>query len=83
MMAVSVKDVYGTRGYNELLPFASMSATLGTSATTVVIGYVVDALGTGVGYTVSLWGGIGMVGIMTLLLFVSIRQGRKLAAKYA
>lgn len=82
MMAVSVKDVYGTRGYNELLPFASMSATLGTSATTVVIGFVVDALGTGLGYTVSLWGGIGMTGIMALLLYVSIKRGRKLAAQY-
>ena len=83
MMAVSVKDVYGTRGYNELLPFASMSATLGTSATTVVIGYVVDGLGTTLGYTVSLWGGVGMACIMALLLAVSIRGGRKLAAAYA
>lgn len=64
MMSVAVKDVYGSRGYKDLLAYASISATLGTSVIVSVIGFVVDALGPGTGYTVCLVGGLAMTGIM-------------------
>ena len=81
MMSVAVKDVYGSRGYKDLLAYASISATLGTSVIVSVIGFVVDALGPGTGYTVCLVGGLAMTGIMALLLALSVPGGRRLVAR--
>ena len=82
MIAIAVKDVYGSRGYGELLSYSSMASTLGTALNMCLIGFVVDAFGPQRGYIVSLWGGIALCALMGVLLFVSVKSGRKLAGRY-
>ena len=82
MIAISVKDVYGSRGYGDLLGYSSLVSTLGTSLNNCLIGFVVDGFGKQKGYIVSLWGGVVMTAAMGVLFIVSIRGGRKTAARF-
>ena len=82
MIAISVKDVYGSRGYGDLLAYSSLVSTLGTSLNNCLIGFVVDGFGKQRGYIISLWAGAGMTLVMGILFIVSVRGGRKTAARF-
>jgi len=82
MIAISVKDVYGTRGYGDLLGYSSLVSTLGTSLNNCLIGFTVDGFGKQRGYIISLWAGIVMTAVMGVLFFVSVRGGRKTASLF-
>ena len=82
MIAISVKDVYGSRGYGDLLGYSSLVSTLGTSLNNCLIGFMVDGFGKQRGYILSLWGGIVMTAVMGILFIVSIRGGRKTAERF-
>ena len=82
MIAISIRDVYGSRDCSDLLSYSSMASTLGTSVNIAIIGYMVDAFGRQRGYIVSLWYGLALTLSMGALLIVSIRRGRKIAAEY-
>ncbi|MBR0172211.1 MAG: hypothetical protein IJQ21_05420, partial [Lachnospiraceae bacterium] len=79
MIAIAVRDVYGSRAYGELLSYSSMAATLGTSLNMCLIGFVVDIFGKQRGYVISLWGGIVITVLMGVLFIISIRGGRALS----
>jgi len=81
MIAISIKDIYGPRAYGELLSYSSMASSLGTSAHMCLIGFIVDAMGQRRGYPFSLWLGVCLSAGMGLLLFLSVRQGRRDAAR--
>ncbi len=82
MIAISVKDVYGSRGYGDLLAYSSLVSTLGTSLNNCLIGFVVDGFGKQRGYIISLWAGAVMTLAMGILFIVSVRGGRKTAARF-
>ena len=82
MIAISVRDIYGSRGYGDLLSYSSMASTLGTALNMCLIGFVVDGFGPQHGYIVSLWGGAALCALMGVLLFISVKSGRALAARY-
>ena len=81
MIAIAVRDVYGSRAYGELLSYSSMAATLGTSLNMCLIGFVVDIFGKQRGYVISLWGGIVITVLMGVLFIISIRGGRALSGE--
>ena len=82
MIPITIRDVYGSRDYGELLSYSSMVSTLGTSINMAIIGYMVDGFGRQRGYIISLWYGLALTLAMGALLIVSIRGGRKIAAEY-
>lgn len=82
MIAITIRDVYGSRDYGDLLSYSSMASTLGTSVNMAIIGYMVDGFGRQRGYIISLWYGFALTLAMGALLLVSIRGGRKIAAEY-
>ena len=82
MIAITIRDVYGSRDYGDLLSYSSMASTLGTSVNIAIIGYMVDGFGRQRGYIISLWYGLALTLAMGALLIVSIRGGRKIAAEY-
>lgn len=81
MIAIAIKDVYGQESYQELLSFCSMAATFGTCFMMMIVGYIVDWLGSDTGYTVSFLIGAGLTVLMGILFIVSLRGGRRLAKK--
>ena len=82
MIPITIRDVYGSRDYGELLSYSSMVSTLGTSINMAIIGYMVDGFGRQRGYIISLWYGLALTLAVGALLIVSIRGGRKIAAEY-
>ena len=82
MIAIAIRDVYGSRDYSDLLSYSSMVSVLGTSVNIAVIGYIVDGFGRQRGYIISLWYGLALTLAMGILLHISVRRGRKIAAEY-
>lgn len=82
MIAITIRDVYGSRDYSDLLSYSSMASTLGTSVNIAIIGYIVDGFGRQRGYIISLWYGLALTLAMAVLLHISVRRGRKIAAEY-
>lgn len=82
MVAVAVKDIYGRECYGDLLPFTSIAATFGCTFMIMIIGYIVDALGSDVGYPVSFVVCLAMSLLSGLLLIVAVHGGRRLVKEH-
>ena len=82
MIAIAIRDIYGSRDCGELLSYSSMVSALGTSVNAVIIGYMVDGFGRQRGYIISFWYGLALTLAMGALFIVSVRRGRKIAAEY-
>ena len=79
MSPLVVKDVYGLKSYGGLLSFTTAALTLGNAFSAIAGGWMVDLFGPQKGYIYSFRGALGLVALIALLLFLSIRSGRRLA----
>jgi len=83
MTPLIVKNVYGLRGYRELLGYASTALTLGNALSMPIGGWMVDRFGPVRGYIYSLRGVLVLFFAVGLLHLIAIPGVRRLTAEAA
>lgn len=82
MTPLVIKDVFGLRGYSELLSYNVLFLTLGNSLALLLGGVMVDAFGPRRGYFLSFLAVLCVLILIAGIYAVAIRGGRRLRKSY-
>lgn len=78
MSPLVIKDVFGLRGYGELLSYNTLFLTFGNSLSLLLGGVMVDAFGPRRGYFLSFLAVLCVLALLAGIYTVAIRGGRRL-----